>query len=271
MAKTTIQWTTTPLPDGTLHHGWTFNSHWGCVEQSAECDNCYARQLSRQWGFDIWGKDKPRRLFGDKHFQQLYSYNAEAKKVGANLKVFCNSMSDLFENHPDVKEAREKLFSIIDDTQNLNYLLLTKLPGWINRMKPDRFQPNVWYGTTVGIEDSKWRIKRLKKVIAAVRFLSIEPLLGPLPNLDLQGIDWVIIGGESGHKCREMKIEWVEDIINQCEKANVPVFVKQLGTKLSKELKLKHYMGGDMDEWPDSLSHFKIRQFPKGLDNPKQD
>jgi len=259
MAQTTIQWCSTLLPNGTFHPGWTFNTHWGCTEQGPECDNCYARVMATRWGFDIWGNKADRRFFQDEHFKKLLSYNAAAERLKTPLKVFCNSMSDLYEARADLVDPRRKLYDKIKVTNWLNYLCLTKLPNQINRLAPEHDLPNVWYGTSVGVDKSRWRIDRLNKVKASVRFLSLEPLLQPLPGLDLSGISWAVIGGESGNKARPCDPDWIFDFVQQCRAAGVAPFVKQLGTKLAKKMKLKDGKGGDINEWPEEL---RVREFP---------
>lgn len=249
MGKTSISWT-----------HFSFNSWWGCVEQgtpgNSECDNCYAKTLAKRWHGDIWGYGKPRKFQSDKYWKQPYNWNKKAEQHGERYRVFANSMSDWAEGRKDLDEPRERLFKVIEETPNLDWLLLTKLP---NRITERGYLKNVWYGTSVGVNASRWRIDRLRKIESVpVRFLSIEPLLEPLPDLDLTNISWVIIGAE-GIGGRPCKIEWMEDIIQQCRKQNIPVFVKQLGTYLSKELKLSDRQGGDINEFPEFL---KIRQFP---------
>jgi protein gp37 len=107
--------------------------------------------------------------------------------------------------------------------------------------------------------DYTFRIDHLRRTPAHIKFLSIEPLLGPIAELNLSGINWVIVGGESGGNCRAMELEWVTGIRSTCERQGVPLFVKQTGEKLARRLKLKSKKGGDPDEWPTEL---RVRQFP---------
>ncbi len=259
MGTTKIQWTATEH-NGIIHDGFSFNTHWGCTEQGApghsECDNCYARVLANRFYGDIWGHDKPRRFQSESYWKQPFNWDSRAAKLGSKLKVFANSMSDWAEGRTDLDGVRERLFGVIGQTPNLNWLLLTKLPNRITERGP---LPNVWYGTSVGVDKSRWRIDKLRKVgTVPVRFLSIEPLLEPLPDLDLENISWIVVGGESvgGRQC---KLEWIEDVIAQAQKHGIPVFVKQLGTSLAKQLALKDKQGGDIDEFP---AHLRIREFP---------
>ena len=132
-----------------------------------------------------------------------------------------------------------------------------------------QWAPNIWQGVSVESARYVWRVADLQKVPAAVRFLSVEPLLGPIPKLPLKGIRWVIVGGESGPESRPMDITWVRDLIYQCDSAGVPIFVKQLGRKpycsprtsggTGYMLELKDPKGGDMDEWAQDL---RRREFP---------
>lgn len=143
--------------------------------------------------------------------------------------VFVNSMSDMF--HDDVPlEFLQRLFSVMKRAEQHNFQILTKRPKRMKRIadKLD-WPPNVWMGVTVEEKEYLWRIKDLRKTPAAVRFLSLEPLLGPLRTLDLTDIHWAIVGGESGPGARPMKEEWVLDIKDQCSRQGVHFFFKQWG------------------------------------------
>ncbi len=193
------------------------------------------------------------------------------------LKVFCASLADVFEGHdtmPEdswqtVEDARVRLFTLIDATPNLDWLLLTKRPElvmpWFEERKwPDIYIPNnVWLGTTV--ENQKYadiRILELLQVPAAVRFLSVEPMLGAVDFMNADGdgwrggmtgaIHWVIVGCESGKDRRPMNLEWAESIVDQCKAAGVPVFVKQL--------EINGKVTGDIEQFPRAL---QVREFPK--------
>lgn len=247
------------------HHTW--NLIWGCtkVAGSPACAFCYAEAFSRRLGLDLWGKDKPRRTFGEKYWAEPLKWDRAAAEAGERRRVFCSSMGDVFEDHPTVDAEREKLWPLIGKTPHLDWLLLTKRPKRIAESLPDdwvRGYSNVWLGTTV--EDQRHadeRIPALTAVPAAVRFLSVEPLLGPVtvfgdPNRDEGGpgleavgysyptdygtgtewdadyspaIDWVIVGGESGPKARPMDLAWARAVVDDCVAWQVPVWVKQLG------------------------------------------
>lgn len=234
----------------------TFNIVWGCVKVSPGCENCYAETLSRRWGNDVWGPAKTtrRRIFGDKHWGDLEKWN-EMKDIpgvrgpGFNHLVFCGSMCDVFEDHPDTNEQRQYLFKMIEVLKNLDFQLLTKRPENIMKMVPDywqdKFPENVWIGTSV--EDQQRadeRIPALIRVPCRVKFLSCEPLLEAInitgsPDTsevwpwteaiaEGHGINWVIVGGESGPKKRPFNPDWARSIRDQCKAAGVPFFFKQM-------------------------------------------
>ncbi|MDR3406217.1 MAG: phage Gp37/Gp68 family protein [Chthoniobacter sp.] len=235
MAKNSpIEWT---------HH--TFNPWWGCTKVSAACDNCYADTWARRMGHHLWGADAPRRFFTDHHWKEPLAWNADAEMNKARARVFCASMADVFEKRPELSGPRNRLWKLIDDTPNLDWLLLTKRPQNVGKMVPwgDKWPDNVWLGTTV--EDQTAAEKRLPFLTnypAAVRFLSCEPLLGPI-NLvpwfrqkEKYNIDWVIAGGESGHGARPMHPDWASSLLAQCKKAKVPFHFKQWGHWVPAEL-----------------------------------
>lgn len=213
---------------GWCHH--TFNPWWGCENVSPECDHCYAEGFAKRTGHGVWGKLAPRRFFGDKHWAEPLAWNREAENAGERHRVFCMSMGDFCEKRPDLIEPRARTFRLIQVTPWLDWLLLTKRPQFLPSMLPPGFRnnpwPNVWLGVTCGVESSLWRVDALRKLPATTRFISMEPLLGPvLPNLT--GIDWVIPGGESGPGRRAMELGWVDAIVERATAQGVKVFVKQ--------------------------------------------
>jgi len=143
--------------------------------------------------------------------------------------IFVNSMSDLF--HEDVPaDFIGRVFEVMTQADWHQYQVLTKRADRLEKLNPSlRWQPNIWMGVSVENEDYAFRIDHLRRTDAAVKFLSLEPLLGPLPNLDLSGVHWVIVGGESGPGARAMNESWVLDIRDQCVTARVPFFFKQWG------------------------------------------
>jgi protein gp37 len=212
----------------------TFNPWWGCVKVSPACDHCYAESFAKRTGHAVWGKDAPRRFFGEKHWQEPTRWNRAAEKAGTRARVFCASMADVFEQHPDLDAPRASLWPLIEQTPMLDWLLLTKRPQNIAKMVPSQWltQPraNVWYGTTVESNGYIWRAEHLANVPAAARFISYEPAIGPL-NVHLlpMGIDWLIAGGESGAGARPPQIEWFRDVRDGCAFEGIAFFFKQWG------------------------------------------
>lgn len=196
-------------------------------------------------GHQLWGNDAPRRFFGDAHWREPLRWNQEAGLSGTRERVFCASMADVFERRADLNEERTRLWELIQNTPNLDWLLLTKRPQNIERLIPWRndWPANVWLGTSVENQTlAEKRLPFLLRNAAAVRFLSCEPLLGPL-NLrtwfkkkGLHPIDWIIAGGESGGNSRPMHPDWVTGLLNQCETFNVPFHFKQWGNWVPAEL-----------------------------------
>ena len=212
-----IEWT---------HH--TFNPWWGCSKVSPGCENCYADSLSKRYGHQIWGPSAPRRFFGDKHWNEPVKWNKAAIEHHYRYRVFCASMADVFEDREDLKPHRARLFELIEDTPHLDWLLLTKRPENIAHLMRGPIPGNVWLGTSA--EDQKrWdqRVPVLLDIPATVRFVSAEPLLGPI-NMRGMNPEWLIVGGESGSKSRPMDLDWVRWLREQC-RAVTPFFFKQIG------------------------------------------
>lgn len=250
------------------HH--TFNPWWGCTKIDPACANCYAATFAKRTGHNIWGENAERRFFGDKHWAEPVKWNAAAEKAGERKRVFCASMADVFEEREDFESShnlwveRGRLWRLIEATPHLDWLLLTKRPENIRTLVPEAWletpRENVWYGTTAGEQTgAAKRVHILRSVPAKIRFLSCEPLLGPM-TLDLDGIDWLIAGGESGPGARNMKMEWVQSLRMQCRDSGVKFFMKQLG-QLTDGVKLSRDAIEDMDEFPAAL---RVREFPKG-------
>lgn len=213
--KTGIGWT---------HH--TFNPWMACNKVSAECEFCYISSIIKRQG-----KEPFKGPFRTKDWSKPQSWNRKAEKDGARRRVFTCSLSDFF--HDGADAWRPEAWRVIRLCRHLDWLVLTKRPELI----PDRLPPdwgdgyaNVWLGVTVGVESSMNRIPLLKAVPAHVRFISAEPLLERLdfrPHLD--DIDWIITGCEQAHvdKRRSMDMDWVRDIDQQCQEADVAHFFKQ--------------------------------------------
>lgn len=222
----------------------TFNPWWGCTRVSPGCEHCYAEAFAKRTGNDVWGKNADRRFFGDKHWSEPLRWNAKAERDGVRRRVFCASMADVFEDRPELAEHRARLFDTITATPWLDWQLLTKRPenvlrlvdGWIvDPERPDDWPANVWIGTTV--EDQQRmheRVGHLSAIPNHCRFLSCEPLLGPVDlSVWLRGlrgvIQWVIVGGESGPKHRPLNLDWARELRDQCHQYGVPFFFKQVG------------------------------------------
>lgn len=232
--------------------GWTkhtYNPWWGCERVSPGCNHCYAETFAKRTGNLVWGKNADRRRFGDKHWQAPVKWNRQAEDAGEPQFVFCASMADVFEDRDDHGDDRERLWELVEATPWLTWQLLTKRPENVVRMVPSRWTcedwpANVWIGTTV--EDQQRadaRVPALLTIPAPVRFLSCEPLLGPVDldglwgypgsaegdDLDRWPIHWVIVGGESGPKHRPLDLDHARSLRDQCAMANVAFFFKQHG------------------------------------------
>lgn len=286
MENSKIEWTVTVNPDGTVSPGHTFNPVIGCCKISAGCQHCYAEALmDKRYGRAQWGPNTRRVRTSSSNWKKPLQWNANAKATGRRAKVFCASLSDVFEDHPDWIQPRADLFNLIEQTPYLDWLLLTKrIEGWEDRLHEvvreasdggdmlasqwlDGDAPdNVWLGTSV--ENQAAADKRIPELItipAKVRFLSCEPLLGPLNLEDLayeaagpawagynKLVDWIIVGGESGQKARPMQLEWARSLKEQCQAAGIAYFMKQLGGISDK----RH----DLADFPEDL---RIREFPR--------
>jgi protein gp37 len=237
MNKTVIGWVNRQLPDGTIIAGATWNPWWGCMKVSEECQRCYALDIAHHYiKEELWGPaaTTERRLFGDKHWAEPLKWNRAAEREGHRRSVFCASMADVYEEHPQLDREREKLWKLIEVTPWLNWLLLTKRPRNILKMSPWGRSPwpdNVWIGTSVGLQKrAEERIPYLLEVPAVVRLLSCEPLVDPLDLSPwLKYLQWVIVGGESGIGARPMHPDWARSLRDQCLEASVPFYFKQWG------------------------------------------
>ncbi len=205
----------------------TFNAWWGCFKISPGCKHCYADAFDHRLGGDHWGEKAPRRFFGDKHWNEPLKWSAAAIDAGIRRRVFCSSMSDVFEDRRDLDPHRERLWKLIDATAGgLDWLLLTKRPENFG-MLPTA-PPNVWRGVTVEDADYLYRVDILRRTPAAVRFISYEPALGPIADaLNLDGIDWIVCGDESGKVRRPASVQWFADLRDKCVAAGVAFHFKQ--------------------------------------------
>lgn len=262
----------------------TFNPWIGCTKVSPGCDHCYAEaDFDKRRHVVQWGQGQARKRTAPSTWAMPIKWDREAKRLGVRHRVFCASLADVFDNEVD-PQWLEDLFVLIAYTPNLDWLLLTKRIGNALRMVDDgrwfpSHWPNVWIGATiVNQEEADRDIPKLLAVPAAKRFLSMEPLLGPVDlglcdcdkgsrpgpggvggvtctRCDGTGgrmLDWVIVGGESGHGARPMHPDWARSLRDQCQAAGVAFFMKQLTGERGKTIK-------DMDAFPADL---QIREFP---------
>jgi protein gp37 len=272
------------------HH--TFNPWWGCEKVSAGCANCYAEAWAKRCGFDVFGPDKPRRFFEEQQWKEPLKWDADAAEAGERRRVFCGSMCDVFEGDDsgtnETDYGRDALWNLIDETPNLDWLLLTKRPQNIEIMTPSEWcypeavaeqckhmsaragekivpnrplgwPENVWALTTVENQEVvEARLAPLLQLPATIRGLSMEPLLGPVDFyacLDRRLLNWLIIGCEKlpgnrpGRKC---ELAWVRNLAAQARDAGVAVFVKQL--------EVAGRVSADPADWPEDL---RIQEFPR--------
>jgi protein gp37 len=245
MSKTKIQWSQE-----------TLNPTTGCKEISAGCANCYAKRFAERFR-GVEGHPYENGFDFQLHENRLaYPYKWKSPRL-----VFINSMSDLFyEETPD--EFITKVFDMITDTPQHTYQILTKRPermlSWINNVYKKPLPSNLWLGVTVENASVNSRIELLKQTTAKVKFISIEPLISDaeLTEEMLCGIDWVIVGGETGPGARPMEKGWVDSIYALCKKLNIPFFFKHWGAydadgrKLKPGNKERLYNGETIEEYP---------------------
>lgn len=248
------------------HH--TFNPWIGCTKVGPGCDHCYAEaDFDHRRHVVQWGAGQPRKHTAPSTWAKPLRWNAEAERRGVRYRVFCASLADVFDNEVP-PEWRVELFRLIEATPHLDWLLLTKRIGNAKRLYADAYldsarpwPQNVWIGATITNQEEADRdIPKLLAVPATRRFLSMEPLLGPV-TLDADhlspvpfycddrdaGIDWVIVGGESGPGARPMHPDWARSLRDQCQAAGVPFLFKQWGEWAPDEgfVSLSH----PMHEW----------------------
>lgn len=278
-ANSSIEWT---------HH--TFNPWWGCIKVSPGCEKCYAETLANRYGHAVWGpaKTTARREMSESYWRQPLKWNAAAAAAGERQRVFCASMADVFEDHPQLPPIRARLWELIEATPMLDWLLLTKRPENIELMLPPRWgiadqgmPRNAWLGFSAEDQqrfDERWpvmeSIKRHWR--PSVVFLSAEPLLRSLDISEAlyeddigddypywtATLDWVICGGESGAGARPMHPDWARSLRDQCVEAEVPFLFKQWGEWLPMvcerdEEGVGHFVGADGRRLyiPDLLAH----------------
>ncbi|PSL42297.1 protein gp37 [Chitinophaga niastensis] len=239
MAQSSIEWTEM-----------TWNPTTGCDKISAGCKYCYAEIMSKR--LQSMGVEKYKDNFEVRTHEEALSipYTWKHSKV-----VFVNSMSDLF--HKDISlDFIKKVFNVMNNNPQHVFQVLTKRAERLFELHGElKWTHNIWMGVSVENDKVRNRIDFLRQTKARVKFLSLEPLIGPLNNLNLESIDWVIVGGESGHKPRPMKPDWVLDIQEQCENKSVAFFFKQWGGK-NKKAAGRILNGRTYDEMPEiELQH----------------
>jgi protein gp37 len=209
----TIEWTNS-----------TWNPVTGCHKVSAGCANCYAERFAERF------RDTPGHPYEQGFDLKIWPDRLELPLAWKEPKtIFVNSMSDLFHQEIPLAFVR-RVFEVMNQAHWHRFQVLTKRADRLEKLQKNfKWTQNIWMGVSVESDKFTYRIQSLKKTNAKVKFLSLEPLLGPLPNLKLKGIDWAIVGGESGPGARPMAKEWVVDIQKQCRKAGVPFFFKQWG------------------------------------------
>lgn len=255
MAETQIEWTDA-----------TWNPVAGCNILSEGCKNCYAMEMARR--LEAMGVEKYQGL--TRRSGKRVIWNGVVREDHAALeiplrwrkprKVFVNSMSDLF--HDAVSDDFIlAVWEVMRRTPHHHYQILTKRPDRMLAVVSSLIEvvlPNVWLGTSVESASVRHRIDDLKKIPAAIRFISFEPLIGSVGEVDLNGIHWAIVGGESGRAARPLREEWIDDIHDQCAKYDTAFFFKQWGTwgadnkKRSKKANGREYRGRTWDEMPAS-------------------
>ncbi len=236
-SKSSIEWTES-----------TWNPVTGCTKISAGCRHCYAERMARRL-----------KAMGQANYAHGFSVVVHEHAVEIPLRwkssqvIFVNSMSDLFHKRVPLKFIL-KVFDVMNRADRHQYQVLTKRSGRlleVNRRLP--WADHIWMGVSIETAESTYRADHLRETGARVKFLSLEPLLEPLPDLDLSGIDWVIVGGESGPSARPMDPAWVVDIRDQCVDAGVPFFFKQWGG-VNKKKAGRLLEGRTWAEMPTSVS-----------------
>lgn len=240
--KSLIEWTDS-----------TWNPVTGCTKIGPGCKHCYAETFAERW------RDTPGHPY-----EQGFDLKLWPDRLGLPLSwkkprtIFVNSMSDLF--HEEIPAAFiEKVFAVMMAASWHVFQILTKRADRLAEITATLiWPPNVWMGVSIETARYAWRVDRLRTVPAAIRFLSIEPMLGPIEGLDLRNIDWVIVGGESGPGARSLNPDWVRDIRQQCQNSGVPFFFKQWGG-IQKKKAGRTLDGRAWDEMPDLKQRTSLR------------
>ena len=225
----------------------TWNPVTGCTKVSLGCRYCYAERLAKRL-----------RAMGNANYSGGFRVTLHEHMLEVPLKwrtprmVFVNSMSDLFHEKVPVSFLK-RVFDVMHRASHHVFQVLTKRSERLTRLAPELDWPeNVWMGVTVEHADYLDRVEHLRATPARIKFLSLEPLLGPMPHVDLAGIDWVIVGGESGPGARPMRAEWATEIRDRCASAGVPFFFKQWGGRNKKKAG-RVLDGRTWDEMPEAV------------------
>jgi protein gp37 len=255
--------------------GWTdltWNPLAGCTRVSRGCDRCYAFTLhdmrhklsvENNGVYPKSGRAIPKQYALPFDTIQILPERIEDPlHIKKPQKIFVNSMSDLF--HSQVPEkVIQQIFQTMIKAHWHSFQILTKRPARLARLAPTLPWPsNIFIGTSVELDQLTPRIDLLRKVQTSNRFLSLEPLLGPLPSLNLDGICWAIVGGESGEGARPMQIDWARDIRDKCQATDTPLFLKQMGSVWAQQHHPANRHGDKVSRWPLDL---QIQEFPAGM------
>lgn len=234
MAKSAIEWTET-----------TWNPVTGCTKISSGCRNCYAERMSKR--LKAMGHPNYAHGFKPTTHENVLEMPLRWKRPQV---IFVNSMSDLFHEEIPI-EFIAKVFVVMEKAAHHRFQVLTKRSRRLLELAPELPWPsNVWMGVSVEDDDHVYRIDHLRQTSAHIKFVSFEPLLGPIRDLDLEGVDWVIVGGESGPGARPMNPAWVKEIRDQCLEEKVPFFFKQWGG-IKRKMKGRLLDGIIWDQMPD--------------------
>ena len=253
MAETHIEWTDA-----------TWNPVAGCSIVTTGCTHCYAMEMAKR--LEAMGVEKYAGLTRRSGKRTVWNGVVKEDRDALALplgwrkprKIFVNSMSDLF--HEQVSDTHiMDVWQVMRDTPRHNYQILTKRPERMAEIVSNKIKtvlPNVWLGTSVENEDVVGRLDHLRRIPAAIRFISFEPLIGPVGRVDLSGLHWAIVGGESGRAARPIREEWIDEIHVQCARHHTAFFFKQWGTwgkdnkRRSKKANGREYRGKTWDEMP---------------------
>jgi protein gp37 len=244
----------------------TANFWMGCEKVSPGCAHCYAETLTvNRMGLKVWGANSKRQEVKG-IWANVRKWDAEARRRGVDHLVFVMSLGDFMEDHPDANDIRPRAYEAMRQTTNLTFQFLTKRPENYEKFLPADWLTHpvwkrVWLGTSIENDRHTFRADILRKVPvpSGVHWLSIEPLLGPLPSLDLTDIEWAIVGGESGPGFRPMDHAWARDIRDRCARHGIAFFMKQSAAYRTE-------MGTYLEE--QDGTRWAYKQYPGKLDPP---